>query len=1077
MAVDPVDPARIVSAAALPLRRGAAGVVFAGLAGLAAAGIAAVVLLLPPGGLPLQGLELVAALVVYAALCGWAARRSRHPGFATRPALFAGAAVALGALLAAGFAWGGGLRHPGLGAAPLLVLLLGVIAGTGYAAALAGLVVVAMAGLSMLYGVSLAWTAGHALILVAALGASRAIDRWMSDQAARAAEHEQRWQALRGLAADLDWQTDREFRFTEVGDPAGGFGSFAGVLRLGATPWEIDGIDLGEEAIDALRADLEAHVPFADLLVSRPDAHGDTVWMRLAGAPRFAADGSFAGYWGVGHDVSAEMRARQSAAASEMRYRDLFERSPSPLVLLRQGKVLDANHAAVRLFGFSDLEAMLGFSLGALFPVGRARERAIARAAKLEQSEAGAALPVVDHAMHTVHGRPISVQSTGVRVDTDTGPAILGIFFDSTGRKSVELALRRSETMLLQLFATVPDVITLADLATDRYTMVNPSFSRLFGHAAHEALGHTSTELGIWRTPADRLRLLEAMGEQGSVRDLRMVLLAKSGQPRTARLSAARFSVNERDYLVVNARDVTETERAELEHQAILQRASIGIAFTRQGLFVRANSRFEEMFGWAPDTLAGQPGAAVWCSAADYAEVGAVAGPLFERGQPLELEREVCRRDGSRFWTRLRAQVVDPNDPVAGGTVWIAEDITERRQIEQALAAARDAAEAANRAKSAFLANTSHEIRTPLNGLLGLARLAMHEKLDPSRRQQYLVQIHDSAQSLSGIISDILDLSKIEAGKIALENVAFGLSDTLRAVHHAYGALADVKGLELVLAIGETVPRTVSGDPVRLRQILSNFITNALKFTERGRVCVSAQRGAGDRVRLTVADTGPGIDAATRDRLFQPFTQADESTTRRYGGTGLGLSICRELAHLMGGEVGVDSEPGQGATFWAELPLPEVATPEAAVDSGFDDLQWLQGAHVLMAEDNPVNMMIAVAMLEDWGVQVAQASDGAMAVSAVEGAIHAGRPFDAVLMDVHMPVMSGHAAVRALRERYGAVELPIIALTAAALVSERDEALAAGMNDFLTKPIDARKLRRTLVRHLRRAAQPAPTAP
>jgi PAS domain S-box-containing protein len=477
------------------------------------------------------------------------------------------------------------------------------------------------------------------------------------------------------------------------------------------------------------------------------------------------------------------------------------------------------------------------------------------------------------------------------------------------------------------------------------------------------------------------------------------------------------------------------------------------------------------MFGWDSGELNGQPGSAVWPSEEDYAEVGRVAGPLLSAGQPVDMERPMRRRDGSLFWCRLMAQAVDRDAPGTGDTIWIAEDVTERRQTDLALAAARDAAEAASRAKSAFLANTSHEIRTPLNGLLGLARLALQPALDEERRQRYLSQILDSAQSLAGIISDILDLSKIEAGKITLEDLPFALHETLVAVHHAYLSLAQGKGLELALAIDGTVPTTVSGDALRLRQILSNYITNALKFTERGQVRLHAECVEDGRVRLSVADTGPGIDLDTQQRLFMPFTQADESTTRRFGGTGLGLSICRELAHLMGGEVGVVSNLGLGSRFWVELPLRAVAATDTEGNGESDDLDLLPGARVLMVEDNPVNMMIAVATLEQWGIDVEQATDGARAVEAVLHAARAGRPFDMVLMDVHMPVMSGHEAARALREHPDGATLPIIALTAAALVSEREEAMAAGMNDFLTKPIDSGKLLQTLARHARRTAE------
>ena len=249
------------------------------------------------------------------------------------------------------------------------------------------------------------------------------------------------------------------------------------------------------------------------------------------------------------------------------------------------------------------------------------------------------------------------------------------------------------------------------------------------------------------------------------------------------------------------------------------------------------------MAGWEPGTLAGQSGMVVWASEAEYAEIGRLAGPLLAAGKPFEIEHQLTRRDGTKYWCRMLAQAVDHVHPSLGGTIWIAEDVTERRRLDVALAAARDAA--ANRAKSAFPANTSHEIRTPLNGILGLARLAKQPALDAERRQQYLDQIFDSTQSLAAIISDIFDLSKIEAGKIRLEDLPFGLRETLRAVHHAYRSLAEGKGLELVLAV----------DAMRLRQILSNFITNALKFTERGGVRIEASRTPAGRLRLAITDT------------------------------------------------------------------------------------------------------------------------------------------------------------------------------------------------------------------------------
>jgi PAS domain S-box-containing protein len=638
-----------------------------------------------------------------------------------------------------------------------------------------------------------------------------------------------------------------------------------------------------------------------------------------------------------------------------------------------------------------------------------------------------------------------------------------GVSRDISDRVAAAEALRRSETMLSHLVTTSPDLITLTDLDTARYVMVNDAFTRFSGYSAAEAVGRTAIELGVWGDPAMRAAFVQEIRTHGAVRDMPCEFVAKSGRRFSLRVSAASFELEGGHYLVLNGRDITASESTRLAHEAVLENASLGIAFTRERRFVQANPALEQMLGWERGTLVGQDGSVVWAGDAEYAEIGALIGPPLSRGEPVEFVRELKRRNGGVFWCRMLAKAVDPAHPMRGGTIWIVEDITERRRVEQALAKARDDAEAANRAKSAFLANTSHEIRTPLNGVVGLARLARRPGLDEARRAQYLDQIADSAETLSAVISDVLDLSKIEAGKLEIERVGFDLHALLESLRQVYGTLADARGLAFAMDIDAAVPAWVWGDPVRVRQVLGNYLNNALKFTARGAITLHARAGTGATLRFEVRDTGPGISPDVQAQLFRPFTQADQSTTRRFGGSGLGLSICLELATLMQGRVGVDSVPGQGSHFWVELPLPAA---EARVDeSGFGalDAPQLAGAHVLMVEDNAVNMTIAVAMLEQWGVEVEQAYDGAQALDAVARAAGSGRPFDLVLMDVQMPVMSGYEATRMLRQRPEGATLPIIALTAAALTSEREQALASGMNAFLTKPIDAQRLHEAIL--------------
>ena len=1047
----------------------------------AAASLAcAVIVGLAPSALPgAVRAGLVAALLVFAALNALALRSSPARSARSHAVLIASALAALALAGLLGAAQEASMRSVPIGFSALIVCVVGAIVGRRGAI---GLGVAALAQMTALaWAEASGWISGGAaahagaaaalafqavIVLCGVVGAvliGAAFERYVQ----AGAERERRFRSLLGIAAEWYWEQDAQFRFTQltavsalgtpgsIRDPAGAVATLT-----------IEDFGLSDDELDAHRADLESNVPFRGLLAHWRDPHGSRRTLSVSGEPRFDASGAFRGYWGVARDVTDGLHAQRAAEAVETRYHELFTRSPSPLFLHRHHVVFEANDAAARLFGFADAHAMEGFDITRLYTDPAVRDRAMARLAQLEGMAIGAALPVADFPVHSVDGRPLSVQATAVRVDTASGPANLSICYDITARQAVETALRRSEAMLSQLFATSPDCIAMIEMASGRHAMVNPAFCRVTGYSAAEVVGATGGALGLWHDPTQFGDLLARLRRGETVLDLPAVFVTKSGARVSMLLGAGRFVMDRRDYLVVNARDVTESERTRQQHAAILERASIGIAFTRDFHFVQANPHFERMFGWPAHGLVGQSGAVVWPDVRDHVEIGALATPLLDAGRPFQAERRMRRRDGTEFWCRLVAQAVDRTAPGRGGTIWIAEDVTERRRLDAALATARDDALAASRAKSAFLANTSHEIRTPLNGLLGLTRLAMQPELPEARRQSVLGQVLDSAQNLAAIMSDILDVSKIEAGKVALDAAPFALHEVLTATHRAYLTLAEGKGLALGLHIDAGVPATVLGDAVRLRQILANFITNAIKFTERGEVRVGASATPSGALRLTVADTGPGIEPAVQAQLFVAFSQGDSSTTRRFGGTGLGLSICRQLAELMGGTVGVESVPGQGSTFWAELPLPAAATPGALPCTELDDTARLLGARVLMVEDNSVNMTIAVAMLEHWGVRVSQAEDGRVAITAVHAAAAAGQPFNGVLMDVQMPVMGGHEAARELRRHYSAEVLPIIALTAAALVSEREQAAEAGMNAFLTKPIDAPVLRHTLARHV-----------
>jgi PAS domain S-box-containing protein len=964
---------------------------------------------------------------------------------------------------------GRGLQSELLGVLGLVVLVAAVVLGRRAAALLAA---GSAAAVVLLYFVPPGAAVGavatlpaevlllvHLLLIGLGLLFGLMVVRIVASAAGASAAQQRRFRTLLAIASDWYWELDADLRFTKLDAWNLPAGTLPEAEVLGKTQWELPKQDMTAAEWAEHIATLKARRPFRDFVIRAVTTGGGRAYLSISGEPVFDAGGRFTGYWGVGRSVTSEVEARLAREDSERRYRELFDRAPSPLLIHRRGVAIMANRAAAAQFGFADPRELVGADVLRLHPE-QERETVRARIAELEAMPLGGELAATELRIFGPGGTIRLVLASGVRVQMADGAATLSIYFDITDRKHSEAALRQSQEMLTRLFEASPDAMAVADLETGRIILANEHFYAMFGLSREETAGRTSLELGIWDDPAQRQVLADALARGRTVRNLPAMLRARDGRRLPTMISSARLEIGGRRYMVSIVRDVTARERLRLQQQAILNNASIGIAFTRNQVFQLVNPRFEEMFGWAPGTLQGQPGRMVWLSDDDYREVGRIVGPLLSRGEPVDLERPMRRRDGSQFLCRVQARVVDPKQPATGGTIWIAEDVTERHAFEQALAAAKEGAEAASRAKSAFLANMSHEIRTPLNGVVGLARLALLAEGDAARTRDYLQRLIDSAEALAALISDTLDLSKIEAGKLTIETVTFDLRDLVDSACAAHRETAAAKGLLLQTRFAGDCPQHVRGDPVRTRQIIGNFVSNAVKFTARGRVDVDLCCRQAGRVRIAVSDTGIGIDEATAGRLFQPFTQGDDSTTRRFGGTGLGLSICRSLAELMGGSVGFDSRAGGGSTFWVDLPLPAATAPAAEAAPARDE-RPLQGLRVLLVEDNAVNMLIAEQLLVHWGAEVTQATDGRQAIEAIDGA---GGAFDAVLMDVHMPEMGGHEATAELRQRYTKEELPIVALTAAALVSEREQSLAVGMNDFIAKPIEADRMVEVLLR-------------
>ena len=674
----------------------------------------------------------------------------------------------------------------------------------------------------------------------------------------------------------------------------------------------------------------------------------------------------------------------------------------------------------------------------------------------------------------TASGKELFISGSGEPVFDATGRHLgwWGVSRNATAEALAQRELQRSQVMLDRLFRLSPDAICVASIRDGRVLLANPAFMQFIGIEESQVMGRNGLELGFWRDAEPMLALGRVISSEGWVRDFRSVAWSSDGSEHSVLITAAAFDWDGEEVAVMTTRDVTETERAKQEGDAILDNAIVGVCLVRNHRLERVNPQLERMLGIPPGSLVGKPTEVLFPSREKFEEFVDVYESPQSAGETIDIERRHTRADGSKRVFRMRGRAVDPRRRPETGTIWVIEDITDRRRAEVDLADAKRDAEAASRAKSSFLATMSHEVRTPLSGVLGLARLLQDRALPEERRVAYLGHLVDAAELLNGIVSDVLDLSKIEAGQLQVEHIPFDLHSVVWSAFRTFSPIGQERGLEMSCQVGLDTPREVLGDPVRVRQILSNYLSNALKFTDRGRIHVHLFKRTADIARIEISDTGIGVSPELRATLFQPFTQADSSTTRRFGGSGLGLSICRELATLMGGDVGLDSDGRSGSCAWVDLPLVAASEDDfTTIASPLDEVpnQPLAGMRVLLAEDNPVNRLIVGAMLARLGAAVIEASNGSEAIAQ---ASRAPTQVHAILMDLHMPEIDGLEATRRLRAQPSTAHLPIIALTAAVLDAERAQAHAVGMNGFVSKPAGEGELLRALWAYLPGGAAP-----
>ena len=796
--------------------------------------------------------------------------------------------------------------------------------------------------------------------------------------------------------------------------------------------------------------------------------HGGNRWFDIYQTP-VVIEGEQVGMVGYAWDISERKLIEKALTESEDRYRRVVEVSPDAIFVHCEGKFVFMNQAAATLLGAEKPEDLYG--LRALDFVHPDMRTLVAE--RIQNAWSSGDNPLIEEELLRLDGSTVYVDMVSVFFSYEGKTSVLAIARDITERKKIQQdfdstlkALAASERFLNTVIDTEPECVMLLDRDSSFLMLSRAGLAMLQADSFEQVKGQTFYSM-IKPPYQDAFRLLTGQVFQGIPKTLEFEISGFRGADTWLDIHAVPFRDESGEIvsLLGVIRNISEKKqfeqalKAERDHfQALFENdSSAHVIVSSDRKITRVNRYFCNMFGgYEESELVGQSTLILHVDKEHYESWAPNFEQAFESKTNFSAEYPWRRKDGSIFWcvfNGVRLELVT-GEIVA---VWSVLDITTRKQAEQQLQIAKEAAEIANSAKSSFLANMSHEIRTPMNGIIGMAHL-LHTTDLTAEQKHYLANIEASAITLTSLISDILDLSKVEAGKLELERTDFSLRCCIRELIASQQFQIQQKNQSIQITIADDVPEILHGDQLRTRQILLNLIGNAIKFTEHGSITISCQLvDVSNRhaiIRLMVTDTGIGMTTHQLERIFTPFEQADNSFARKYGGSGLGLAICRRLTELMGGRIWAESRAGHGSTFYVELSygIPEPSASEPLPKNGEPcSSSELQPLTILLAEDNRVNAEFVAKILSRAGHKITTVENGQQVLDQINH-----NHFDCILMDIQMPVMDGDEAAHLIREQeYGTDRhIPIIALTAHAMADERARLLRQGFDAHIPKPID-----------------------